>query len=324
MRIAVVGAGGVGGYFGARLAAAGNEVTFVARGRQLEAIRRDGLLVRSPLGEFRVHADAVVPTIADLGPVDVLLVAVKLWDTDDVVAQLRNHVGAGTMVISLQNGVQKDAVLRRELPAEAVAGGVCYISAAIAEPGIVVHNGEMQKLVFGEYGGQDSDRTRTFLDACLKAGIDAEISADIERVIWEKFVFLASISGATSAVRQPIGVVRADPRSRALLGGLMAEVVAVGRAAGVGLDPAFADDRLTFCDSLPATMTSSMHHDLTEGHRLELAWLSGAVADLGEELGVSTPRHRTVADILAPYELGEPDSVDESIDADTDDADTDA
>ncbi len=132
MRIAVVGAGGVGGYFGARLAAAGNEVTFVARGRQLEAIRRDGLLVRSPLGEFRVHADAVVPTIADLGPVDVLLVAVKLWDTDDVVAQLRNHVGAGTMVISLQNGVQKDAVLRRELPAEAVAGGVCYISAAIA------------------------------------------------------------------------------------------------------------------------------------------------------------------------------------------------
>ncbi|MER7661687.1 2-dehydropantoate 2-reductase [Streptomyces sp. NPDC096193] len=315
MRIAVVGAGGVGGYFGARLAAAGNEVTFVARGRQLEAIRRNGLLVRSPLGEFRVQADAVVPTIADLGPVDVLLIAVKLWDTDDVVGGLRNHVGAGTMVISLQNGVQKDTVLRRELPAEAVAGGVCYISATIEEPGIVVHNGEMQKLVFGEYDGQETDRTRAFLDACLEAGIDAEISPDIERVIWEKFVFLAGVSAATSAVRQPIGVIRADPRSRALLGDLMREVVSVGRAAGVGLDPAFADDRLTFCDSLPATMTSSMHHDLTEGHRLELAWLSGAVADLGEELGVSTPRHRTVADILAPYELGQPTRVDQDIHA---------
>ncbi|MEU8827424.1 2-dehydropantoate 2-reductase [Streptomyces sp. NPDC048636] len=306
MRIAVVGAGGVGGYFGARLAAAGGDVTFVARGTHLDAIREKGLTVRSPLGELRVSPGAVVPAIADIEGADVVLVAVKLWDTEDVARQLRPLAEGGAAVISLQNGVQKDTVLRRHLPAESVLGGVCYISAFIEEPGVVVHNGTLQRMVFGGYGGERSGPARALLDLCLKAGIEAELSTDIERAIWEKFVFLVGLSAATTAVRQPIGVVRGDAGSRSLLHEVMGEVVAVGRAGGVALDPGFADDRLAFCDTLPPSMTSSMHNDLERGHRLELAWLSGAVATLGEELGVGTPRNRAVADILSPYALGAP------------------
>ncbi|GAA3354811.1 2-dehydropantoate 2-reductase [Streptomyces antimycoticus] len=306
MRIAVIGAGGVGGYFGARLAAAGDDVTLVARGRHLAAIREKGLTVRSPLGELRVPSEAVVPAISDLESPDLVMVAVKLWDTEDVARQLAPLAEGGAAVVSFQNGVQKDTVLRRHLPAGSVLGGAGYISAFIEEPGVVVHNGTLQRLVFGEYDRTESPRARDFLDRAVAAGIDAEISADIERTIWEKFVFLVGLSGTTSAVRQPIGVVRGDPGSRALLREVMHEVVAVGRAKGVALDPGFADDRLAFCDTLPAAMTSSMHNDLQHGNRLELGWLSGAVADLGAELGVATPRNRAIADILSPYALGDP------------------
>ncbi|KAB8191917.1 2-dehydropantoate 2-reductase [Nonomuraea phyllanthi] len=305
MRIAVIGAGGVGGYFGARLAAGGHDVTFVARGRHLAAIRDHGLRVRSALGDLHVPATSAVPAIADAGPADVVLVAVKLWDTEDVAVQLREIVHAGTRVVSLQNGVHKDGILRRHLPPESVWGGSCYISSFIQEPGVVVHNNTLQKIVFGPYGGDD-DLVAGFLDACLGSGIETEVSSDIERVIWEKFVFLVGLSATTAAVRQPIGVIRGHRRSRALLHDVMAEAVNVGRAAGVKLEPDFAEDRLAFCDTLPPTMTSSMHNDLEQGNRLELPWLSGGVADLGHELGVPTPRNETVAGILAPYEFGRP------------------
>jgi 2-dehydropantoate 2-reductase len=303
MRFLVVGAGGVGGYFGTRLAAAGHEVTFVARGPHLAAIQEHGLVVRSQLGELR-SAAAAVPTVADAGPADVVLVAVKLWDTEDVAARLAPVVAAGARVMSLQNGVTKDDALRAHVPAEAVLGGVCYISAVIAEPGVVVHNGTMQKLVFGEFDGRPSKTTDALLAACAEAGIDAAASTDITRVTWEKFVFLVGMSATTASVRQPIGVVRATPATRELLRDVMAEAVAVGRASGVDFADDFVDERLGFIDTLPEGMAASMHHDLLRGSRLELPWLSGAVAGLGERLGVPTPRNRTVADILAPYELG--------------------
>lgn len=306
MRIAVVGAGGVGGYFGARLAVAGHEVTFVARGRHLRAIREHGLTVRSPLGEFRVPSRSVVSTIAELGPADVVLVAVKLWDTDDVAAQLREVVTAGTRVVSLQNGVSKDRILRRQLPDEAVWGGLCYISAVIEEPGVIAHRGGMQRLVFGPYDDADAAVAATFLDACVASGVDAELSPDIQRDIWEKFVFLVGLSATTAAVREPIGVIRSDNRARRLLRDVMSEAVSVGRAAGADLDPGFVDERMAFCDSLPAAMTSSMYEDLVQGNRLELPWLSGTVVELGREFGIATPRNETIADVLAPYELGRP------------------
>jgi 2-dehydropantoate 2-reductase len=303
MRIVVVGAGGVGGYFGTRLAAAGHDVTFVARGRHLAAIQESGLVVRSPLGEFRSSATAV-STVGEAGPADLVLVAVKLWDTDEVAAQLKPAVAAGARVLSLQNGVQKDDVLRSHVPADAVLGGICYISAVIESPGVVAHYGTMQKLVFGEFDGSSSPVTADLLAACTAAGIDAEVSAHIARVIWEKFVFLVGLSATTAAVRQPVGVIRANAHTRALLRDVMLEVVAVGRASGVDLADAFVDERLAFVDTLPADMSASMYHDLVRGGRLELPWLSGGVVTLGERLGVPTPRNRTVADILAPYELG--------------------
>jgi 2-dehydropantoate 2-reductase len=182
MKIVVVGAGGVGGYFGTRLAAAGHDVTFVARGRHLAAIQEHGLVVRSPLGELRSGATAV-PTVADAGPADLVLVAVKLWDTEEVAAQLKSIAGA--RVMSLQNGVQPADVLRAHVPADAVLGGVCYISAGIESPGVVVHHGGMQKLVFGEFDGRPSAVTDALLPACREAGVDADVSADIVRVIWE-------------------------------------------------------------------------------------------------------------------------------------------
>ncbi|NEB08013.1 2-dehydropantoate 2-reductase [Streptomyces coelicoflavus] len=306
MRIAVIGAGGVGGYFGARLAAAGNEVAFVARGGHLEAMRRNGLVVHSPLGELRTSPDSVVGSISELGPTDLVLVAVKLWDTEAVADQLRSSAARNAPVLSLQNGVHKDAVLRDRLTEEQVLGGVCFISAFIEAPGVVRHNGPLQKVVLGSYGPGPTETGRAVLAAFRDAGIDAETSDDIERAIWEKFVFLVGLSATTATVRQPIGVVRAHERSRALLYDVMAEAVAVARASGARLDGDFARDRLDFCDTLPASMTSSMHNDLDKGNRLELPWLSGGVVELAGRLDVPVPRNRTVADILAPHVLGRP------------------
>lgn len=304
MRIAVLGAGGVGGYFGARLAAAGHDVTFVARGAHLRAIRQNGLRIVSPRGDVTLRDVKAVDDIGSVGPVDFVMVAVKLWDTEQIAPQLRPLVEQGAAVVSFQNGVHKDDILRRHLPAHAIVGGVCYIAAVITEPGVITHNGAMQGLTFGEYDGTRSARLEALLDACRQAGIDADISTAIERLIWEKFVFLVGLSGTTSAVRKPVGVIREHPRTRAFLLDVMREVVEVGRAKGVPLAADFAQDRLAFCDTLPATMTSSMYHDLERGNRLELPWLSGGVVEYGAMLGVPTPCNRAIADILAPYVSG--------------------
>ncbi|MFC0401972.1 ketopantoate reductase family protein [Paraburkholderia rhizosphaerae] len=304
MKVAVLGSGGVGGYFGARLAAAGNDVTFIARGRHLAAIREDGLRVSSPLGDLAIHHANVVEDLSAVKSADLILVAVKLWDTEQVAQSLRPLVEQGSAVISFQNGVQKDDILARYLPKHAIVGGVCYIAATIGEPGLIVHSGTLQKLAFGEYDGSRSPRVTAFYDACQKAGITAEISDDIQRLIWEKFVFLVGLSGTTSSIRQSIGPIRQNPRTRAFLLQVMSEVVAVGRAKGVNLPANFAEDRLAFCDTLPATMTSSMHHDLERGNRLELPWLSGAVATFGSQLNVPTPCNSVISDILALYADG--------------------
>jgi 2-dehydropantoate 2-reductase len=206
----------------------------------------------------------------------------------------------------LQNGVQKDDVLRSILGDEPILGGVCYIAAAISRPEVITHTGTLQKLVFGEYGGRRSARAEALLEACRRGGIDAELSSDIRKVIWEKFVFLVGLSAVTTTIRLPIGPIRTNSRTRGLLLDIMREAVAVGRAHGVALSAEFAEDRLTFCDSLPAEMTSSMYLDLERGNRLEVAWLSGGVDELGQEAGVPTPVNRAVSAILALYANGKP------------------
>lgn len=304
MKIVVLGSGGVGGYFGGRLAAAGSDVTFIARGAHLEALRRDGLKITSALGDVHIPKVKAVQTIAEAGAADLVMVGVKLWDTEDVAATLKLIAEQGAAIMSLQNGVQKDDILRKYVPAEAVIGGVCYIAATIAGPGVIAHAGTMQRIIFGEYGGRTSARSETFLAACKAAGIDVELSDSIERLIWEKFVFLVGLSGTTSKFGTPIGPIREDAEKRAVLLETMREVVAVGRAKNVPLRPDFAEDRLVFCDTIPATMTSSMQVDLERGNRLELPWLSGAVVELGAQLGVPTPANTAIVEALSRYEQG--------------------
>ena len=304
MRIAVMGTGGVGGYFGARLARAGHEVAFVARGRQLEALRDHGLRVESPLGDVYLPTIEVTDDPADISGVDLVLFGVKLWDTQVAAEAVKPLLGGDTAVVSFQNGVVKDDILRQVLGPEHVLGGVCYIAATIAEPGLIRHSGTLQKLVFGEYDGTLSPRVQRFRDACADSGIDVEVSDRIEQAIWEKFVFLVGLSGTTSTARTTIGPIRSHPRSRAFLRDLMDEVVRVARAQGVKLPVDYADDRLAFTDQVPAAMTSSMHHDLERGNRLEVAWLSGDVVERGLRLEVATPCNRAIFDILSVHGRG--------------------
>jgi 2-dehydropantoate 2-reductase len=304
MNITIMGTGGVGGYFGARLANAGCEVTFVARGAQLAALRERGLRIESPLGNLHLPKVQATDDPASIGTTDLVLFGVKLWDTEAAAKAIKPLIGAQTAVVSFQNGVVKDDILRSVLGERSVIGGVCYIAATIAEPGLIRHAGKMQKLVFGEYDGSTSERVERFRDACKAAGIDHELSANIAQTVWEKFVFLVGLSGTTATTRTPIGIVRSHERSRAFLRDTMDEVVQVARAGGVALAADFADDRLAFCDQLPPTMTSSMHNDLERGGRLEVAWLSGDVVDRGRRLGIATPCNRAIFDILSVHSQG--------------------
>jgi 2-dehydropantoate 2-reductase len=308
MKIAVMGSGGVGGYFGARLAQAGCDVSFIARGAHLAALRERGLIVESKLGNLSFPKVRATDDPTALGSVDLVLIGVKLWDTEAAVRAIRPIVGPTTAVLSLQNGVQKDDVLRSILGDGPIIGGVCYIAATIAQPGVISHAGTMQKLVFGEYDGRRSARAEALLEACRRGGIDAELSQEIRKAIWEKFVFLVGLSATTTTIRLPIGPIRTHPRTRLFLLDAMREVVAVGRAQGVALSAEYAEDRLAFCDRLPAEMTSSMHNDLERGNRLEVAWLSGGVVELGQAAGVPTPVNRAVSDILALHADGRPEA----------------
>jgi len=301
-----MGAGGLGGYFGARLAVAGNDVAFIARGGHLAAIRQNGLRVESARGDLHLRDVVATEDPATLAPADVVMIAVKLWDTEAAATAVRPLVRPGTAVVSFQNGVSKDEVLTRILGREAVIGGVGQIGVVIASPGVVRHTGTMAKLTFGELDNTRTPRVEALLRACTAAGIDAEIAEDINLAIWEKFAFLVPMSACTASMRSTIGPIRANPQTRAFLVDITREVVAVGRAHGVGLAEDFAEQRMAFVETLPPQMTASMQGDLARGNRLELPWLSGAVVELGKRVGVPTPLNRAVADILALYVNGTP------------------
>jgi 2-dehydropantoate 2-reductase len=295
MRIAMMGTGGVGGYFGGRMAASGCDVTFIARGRHLEAIRKQGLRIDSrDIGDAIIDPADVTDNPADVGVMDCVIVAVKIWDTEEAGRAILPMVGPETTVLSLQNGVECDQTLARVVGTGHLIGGVAFIASSIREPGVIKHIGTMQRVVVGERAGGSSSRVEALYEVMLQAGITAEVSDDIERTIWEKFVFLVGLSATTTMLRTTLGPVRKNPDSRAFLLNIMRETVAVGRAKGIDLADDYAEDRLAFTAGLPVEMTSSMHHDLEAGNRLEVAWLSGAVARFGHELGVATPVNQSV------------------------------
>jgi 2-dehydropantoate 2-reductase len=300
MKILVMGSGGVGGFYGGRLANAGCDVTFVARGAHLAAMREQGLLIESEAhGNILIKPVKVTDDPLSAGTPDLILFAVKLWDTEAVARSLKPIVGPHTAVLSLQNGVVKDDILGAVFGEKALMGGVAYVGTHISRPGVINQVGTLQRLVFGEYDGKKSARSEALLVALLKAGIQAELSDNIRRTLWEKYTFLVGLSGTTASMRSTIGPVRENPQTRAFLHDLMKETVAVGRALGVALPENYADDRLKFADSVPGTMDSSLHHDLKNGNRLEVEWLAGGVVQLGKKAGVQTPCNRAVWDVLA-------------------------
>ncbi len=289
MRIAVIGAGGVGGYFGGRLAADGHDVVFVQRGAHLDAMRDSGLRVTSALGDIVLDSVHATDNPDAIGPVDIVLIAVKSGGTEEAGWAARTMLGPETGVISLQNGVENEDRLVPIVGTDHVMGGVAYILSLIEEPGHVAHKGPFARLIFGERDGARSARAGAFLTACLNAGIDAELSENIEQALWVKFVGLCPHNGMTALTRAPIGAVRTDSHCRALLEQATLEAIAVAHASGIVLPADFTDSPMLVHDEKPPNMTSSMHYDITHGKPLELEWLNGAVIRLGRQLTVATP-----------------------------------
>jgi len=304
MRIAIMGSGGVGGYFGARLAQAGNDVAFIARGRHLAAMRANGLAIRSVLGDMTIPRPAVTDDPAGLAPADIVLFAVKLWDTEGAAQAVLPLLATGGVVVPFQNGVESIERIGAIVGADRVMGGVAYIAATIGEPGVIAHTGTMARLLFGPVEPSQRKTAEALLASCQGAGIDAELSNDILRALWEKFAFLSAFSGLTSVARQPLGVLRDDPDLRATLEAAIRETWSVGRAKGVALTDDFVTQQMKFTDGLPAQMKSSMLNDLEAGNRIEAPWLAGAVARMGSAMGIATPVNATLFAALKPYCAG--------------------
>ena len=304
MRIAVVGAGGVGGGFGAALAKAGADVTFIARGAHLAAMKSAGLKVTGPRGDTHLVPTRATDDPAEIGKADIVLFCVKLWDVESAGTRIKPIVGPGTAVIPLQNGVDAAERLIPILGRDAVMGGVAQISASITAPGTIHQVGTFMRMVFGEFDGKRSKRAEDFLALCLKSGFDASLSDQILTELWMKFILLASNAGIMALARQPIGALRDDPDLRPIFVAAYRETIEVGRAKGVAL-PANALERIVESTKhFPPSMKASMALDLDRGNRLEVPWLSGKVAELGRQFAIPTPTHSMMYAMLKPYVMG--------------------
>jgi 2-dehydropantoate 2-reductase len=304
VRMAIMAAGAVGGYFGGRMAAAGHDVAFIARGAHREAIRQDGLKIESALGDLYLKQVNVTDDPREVGAVNVVLYAVKLWDTETAGEQARPLVGSDTRVITLQNGVDSVERLAPILGDNATIGGTTHVVAKIARPGLICHTGTMAKIRCGRLDGHPDPLLTGYVEQIKTAGIDITLADNMLLDIWKKFVLLSANSAMTASTRQPLGVIREDADMRALFYKLMHETMAVGHASGVEFPADFPAelDRLVATFS-PATR-ASMANDLEAGNRLELDWISGKVVALGRKYEIATPGHEAIYAILKPYRMG--------------------
>lgn len=303
MKIAVFGSGGVGGYFGGRLARSGEEVVFIARGEHLEAIQRRGLRVESIDGDFRVRLVQATDNPHEAGVADVILVGVKAWQVPEVGIAMQPMVGPDTFVVPLENGIEAPKQLAQALGVEHVLGGLCRISSFITSPGVIRHAGIEPYVAFGELDNQISERSRSLLAAFHKAGVKAEIPADIHVAMWEKFAFISAISGVCGVVRAPVGVIRSLPETRSLLRHAIEETLAVASAYQVELPDDFLPKILAFIDNSPPDTLPSMQRDLVAGRPSELSAQVGAVVRLGRQRDVHTPVNEFIYNCLLPLEL---------------------
>ena len=306
MRIAVVGAGGVGGGFGAALAKAGADVTFIARGAHLAAMKSAGLKVQGPRGDTHLVPTQATDDPTAIGAVDIVLFCVKLWDVESAGEKIKPLIGPHTAVIPLQNGVDAHERLIPIVGKIAVMGGVAQISASIIAPGVIAQVGTFMRMVFGELDGRRSKRAEDFLALCLKAGFDATLSEAILTELWMKFILLASNASIMALTRLPVGKLRDDPDIAPWFAAAYEEVAAVGRAAGVALPADAVDKTLNFNRNAPPQLMASMGVDLLRGNRIELPWLSGKVVELGKKHSVPTPTHAFMYATLKPYIMGKP------------------
>lgn len=303
MRIAVFGTGGVGGYFGGRLARTGEDVHFIARGEHLRAIQTDGLRVDSILGDFIVEPAKVSDDPSQVGEVDVVILGVKAWDVPNAAQAMRPMVGNQTFVVPLENGVDAPEQLASVLGKEHIMGGLCQISAFIAGPGHIRHVGIEPFVAFGELDGRPSQRAEGLLQVLEAAGVKAAIPPDIQISMWEKFLFIATVSGLGAVTRAPADIYRSLPETRQMLIAAFEEIVALARARGVMLPEDTVEKRLAFVDNLPDGLLASMQRDILEGKPSELSSQNGAVVRMGAELGVPTPVHSFIYNCLLPQEL---------------------
>jgi 2-dehydropantoate 2-reductase len=306
MRIAVVGAGGVGGGFGAALATAGADVTFIARGAHLAAMKSAGLRIEGGRGETHLVPTQATDDPKTVEPVDYVLFCVKLWDVESAGEHIKPLVGPNTAVIPLQNGIDAPERLIPILGPQAVMGGVAQISASIVAPGVIRQVGTFMRLLFGELDGSPSARGEALRAMCEKAGFDVTLSNQIVTELWMKFILLATNASVVAVARQPIGRLRDDPDMKPQFIAAYNEVIAVGRARGVTLPADALDRMLAFNKGAPPAMKPSMALDLERGNRIELPWLGGKVVELGRQLGVPTPTHAFMYAALKPYVMGAP------------------
>jgi len=305
MKIAAMAAGAVGGYFGARMQAAGHDVFFIARGAHRAAIEKNGLKIESVHGDLHLRNVNVTDDPAKVGPVDIVLFAVKLWDTETAAEQARPLIGPNSRLITLQNGVDSVERIVPILGADQTIGGIAAIATTIASPGVIKHTSSFAMMRFGRADKRADATLQAFADAGKAAKLDVAIADDIERERWQKFIFLTAMAGATSALRSSIGPIVADPELRAFFRQLMEEAFAIGKAKGVALDAGYIESRMDFVlNKVEPGMKASMAHDLERGNRLELDWLAGKVREFGRALNIPTPASDTVYTVLKLHRMG--------------------
>jgi len=303
MKIAIFGTGGVGGYYGGLLAQKGHEVTFIARGAHLEAIRKNGLQVKSIHGDFVVYPARATDDPASVGTVDLVIFCPKTYHTDEAARQMRPMIGSDTVVISLQNGVDAAERIGAVIGMEHVIGGVTQVSSAVEAPGVIRQVSQFRRIVFGELDGSITERVRSIESALKETGIAVDVSEDISKALWTKLVFISAASGLGSLTRLSIGEYRSVPETRAMIVNLMKEVEAVARAQGVGLDADVVEKSLAFMDNAAPTIRASMQLDVEAGRQFELESLIGIIGRKGREAGVPTPTADAIYAALLPVQL---------------------